>query len=78
MNDGTHHLVDAAALAKMKPGAILINTSRGAVVGHARGDRCAKAAAARGLAIDVYEEEEGLFFEDRSKRRSWTIGLHGF
>lgn len=63
---GTRHMIDEAAIARMKPGAVLVNTSRGAVV-----DTKAVIAALKnnhlgGLAIDVYEEEEGLFFEDRS------------
>jgi len=66
LNADTRHLIDAAALARMKAGALLINTSRGAVVDtHAVIDAL-KRQSLGGLAIDVYEEEEGLFFEDRS------------
>jgi len=66
LNADTRHLIDAAALARMKAGALLINTSRGAVVDtHAVIDAL-KQQSLGGLAIDVYEEEEGLFFEDRS------------
>lgn len=66
LNDSTHHLIDAASLAKMKSGAILLNTSRGAVIDtHAVIDAL-KSDRLGGLAIDVYEEEEALFFEDRS------------
>jgi len=57
LNDQTRHLIDAAALARMKPTAYLINTSRGPVV-----DEAALAAALRdgtiaGAALDVYERE---------------------
>lgn len=57
LNDETHHLLDAAALAAMKPGAILINVSRGAIV-----DEMALVAAIRnghlgGAALDVYSQE---------------------
>ena len=66
LNESTRHLIDAAALARMKPGALLINTSRGAVVDtHAVIDAL-KRQHIGGLAIDVYEEEDALFFADRS------------
>ena len=66
LTPATRHLVDAAALAAMKPGAMLINTSRGAVI-----DTRAVIAALKGgtlgsLGIDVYEEEADLFFRDLS------------
>lgn len=62
----THHLVDEAAIARMRPGAILINTSRGGLI-----DTEALLAGLRrgtigGAGLDVYEEEAGYFFEDHS------------
>jgi D-lactate dehydrogenase len=62
----THHIIDAKALKKMKKGAMLVNTSRGALV-----DTTAVISALRDrhlgyLAIDVYEQEEELFFQDLS------------
>jgi D-lactate dehydrogenase len=62
----THHLIDAAALARMKPGAMLVNTSRGGLL-----DTCAvidalKSRRLGALAIDVYEQESELFFRDHS------------
>lgn len=64
----TRHLIDVAAIDRMKPGAMLINTSRGAVVD----TRAVIAGLKRGvigsLGLDVYEEEAALFFEDRSER----------
>lgn len=66
LNEGTRHMIDAAAIARMKSGALLINTSRGAVVDtHAIIDAL-KRRRLGGVAIDVYEEEDALFFEDRS------------
>ena len=66
LNADTRHLIDAAALARMKTGALLINTSRGAVVDTRAVIDALKRQSLGGLAIDVYEEEDGLFFEDRS------------
>lgn len=66
LNEDTRHLIDGKALARMKPDALLINTSRGAVVDtHAVIDAL-KRQRLGGLAIDVYEEEDALFFKDRS------------
>ncbi|WP_309660923.1 2-hydroxyacid dehydrogenase [Sphingomonas sp.] len=66
LNRSTRHLIDSAALARMKAGAILINTSRGAVVDTHSVVDALKRQSLAGLAIDVYEEEDALFFEDRS------------
>lgn len=66
LNDGTRHLIDEEAIARMKPGALLINTSRGAVVDTHAVIGALKRRRLGGLAIDVYEEEDALFFEDRS------------
>jgi len=62
----THHLVNAATLAGMKPGAYLINTSRGKLVDTTALIQALKSGHLGGVALDVYEEEEGLFFEDLS------------
>jgi len=62
----TKHLIDATALAAMKPDVMLINTSRGAVID----TRALIAALKRGrvgsVGLDVYEEEGDLFFKDLS------------
>jgi D-lactate dehydrogenase len=62
----THHLIDAAALASMKRGAMLINTSRGAVVDTPAVIAALKSGALGSLGLDVYEEEGDLFFRDLS------------
>jgi D-lactate dehydrogenase len=62
----TRHLIDAARLRLMRPGALLVNTGRGALVDTAAVVEALKQRRLGGVAIDVYEEEEGLFFEDHS------------
>ncbi|MES3020447.1 MAG: 2-hydroxyacid dehydrogenase [Pseudomonadota bacterium] len=62
----TRHMIDAAALARMKPGAMLINTSRGALIDTVAVIAALKSRALGSLAIDVYEQESELFFHDRS------------
>ncbi len=63
---GTHHLLDANAFARMKPGVMVINTSRGALVDASAAIGALKAGHIGALGLDVYEEEEDLFFEDLS------------
>ncbi|PJI91750.1 D-lactate dehydrogenase [Yoonia maricola] len=63
----THHLIDADAIAQMKPGVMLINTSRGAVVDASALIAGLKNGAVGSVGLDVYEEEADLFFEDFSQ-----------
>lgn len=63
----TRHLIDASAVAAMKPGVVLINTSRGALVDAEAVIEGIKGGKIGGLGLDVYEEEAGLFFEDKSQ-----------
>ncbi len=62
----THHLVDAAALARMKDDAILINTSRGGLIDAQALVETLRAGRLDGVGLDVYEEEAGVFFFDHS------------
>jgi D-lactate dehydrogenase len=62
----THHLLNAPAIARMKRGAYLVNSSRGKLVETAAVIRALKSGQLGGVALDVYEEEEGIFFEDHS------------
>ncbi len=64
----THHLINATTLGYLRPDSIVINTSRGGLI-----DTEALIAALRGgqlggVALDVYEEEEGVFFQDLSDK----------
>ena len=62
----THHLLNADTVARLKPGAMVVNTSRGKLIDTKAVIAALKRGHLGGLAIDVYEEEEGIFFEDLS------------
>ncbi|MFZ4812339.1 MAG: 2-hydroxyacid dehydrogenase [Ilumatobacteraceae bacterium] len=62
----THHLVSTDAIAAMKPGVMLVNTGRGALIDTVAVIDGLKRGQIGSLALDVYEEEGELFFEDRS------------
>lgn len=62
----THHLVDAEALGLMKDDAILINSSRGGLVDTDALLATLRAGRLSGVGLDVYEEEAGVFFLDKS------------
>jgi D-lactate dehydrogenase len=68
LNPQTYHLIDAAAIALMKPGLMLINTSRGAVIDTRAVIEGLKASRIGYLGLDVYEQEGDLFFQDLSDR----------
>jgi D-lactate dehydrogenase len=62
----TQHLINEESLARMKPGAMLVNTSRGGLVNTDAVIRALKSRQLGHLAIDVYEQESALFFQDLS------------
>ncbi len=62
----THHLIDEHAIAVMKAGVMLINISRGAVIDTRAIIQGLKSGVIGSLGLDVYEEEENLFFRDLS------------
>jgi D-lactate dehydrogenase len=64
--DATRHMINAASLARMKPGAMLVNTSRGGLIDTAAVIDALKSRHLGALAIDVYEQEASLFFHDHS------------
>ena len=66
LNPETHYLINAPAIGKMHHGAMLINTSRGAVIDTRAVISSLKSGRIGALGLDVYEEETDLFFEDLS------------
>lgn len=62
----TRQLLDEQTLARMKPGVFIVNTSRGKLIDTGALIAALKAGHVGGVALDVYEEEEGIFFEDLS------------
>lgn len=62
----THHLINAEVLFRMKHGAVIINTSRGGLIDTESLLVALKAGQIGGVGLDVYEREEGVFFEDLS------------
>jgi D-lactate dehydrogenase len=62
----THHIIRRETLELMKPGTILINVSRGALIDTKALIEALKCGRLGGVGLDVYEEEEGVFFEDLS------------
>ena len=66
LNEQTKHIMNASTLRLMKKGAVLINTSRGGLIDTKAVISALKTAQIGALGIDVYEQEEKLFFRDLS------------
>ena len=66
LTEDTKHLIDSNCIASMKTGVMLINTSRGGLVNTKAVINGLKTGHIGYFGMDVYEEEEGLFFEDHS------------
>jgi D-lactate dehydrogenase len=64
----TRHLIDASSLKHFKHGAMLVNTSRGALIDTPAAIDALKSGRIGALALDVYEEEGDLFFENLSNQ----------
>jgi D-lactate dehydrogenase len=62
----TKYIIRRETLDRMKPGTLLINVSRGALINTTALIEALKSGRLGGVALDVYEEEEGIFFEDLS------------
>jgi D-lactate dehydrogenase len=66
LTPATHRMINADALEQMKPGVMLINTSRGGLIDTRAVIEALKSGQIGYLGLDVYEEEASLFFEDLS------------
>lgn len=64
----TFHVIDAANLAQMKEGVMIINTSRGALVDAKAVIKGLKTGKIGYLGLDVYEQEEDVFYENLSEQ----------
>ncbi|MEM9091802.1 MAG: 2-hydroxyacid dehydrogenase [Cyanobacteria bacterium P01_F01_bin.53] len=62
----THHMINGESLQQLKPGAMLINTSRGGLIDTKAAITALKSGQLGYLGIDVYEDEGSLFFQDLS------------
>ncbi len=67
LNSDTFHLINKQRLAQMKDNVVLINTSRGALIESKAVIQALKTKKVGNLGIDVYEQEEDLFFQNRSE-----------
>lgn len=66
LTPGTRHFIDHKALSQMKKGVMLINTGRGALIDTQALINALKSGQVGYAGLDVYEEEEGVFFQDLS------------
>ena len=66
LTDETRHMIDGAAIEKMKKGVVILNTSRGGLIDAEALLEGIKARKIGAACLDVYEEEADIFFEDRS------------
>lgn len=66
LTPSTRHIIDAESLGRMKRGVMLINTGRGALIDTRALIAALKTGHVGAAGLDVYEEEEGIFFADLS------------
>ena len=81
LTDESYHMIDSAAIEKMKPGVILVNTSRGALISTEDLIKGIRSRRLLGVGLDVYEEEQPNVFENREDdilESSVTSRLLGF
>ena len=65
---GTRHLLDARRVSRMKSGAVVVNTARGALIDTDALIRALETGRLGGAALDVVEDEEGVFYADHRDR----------
>jgi len=68
LTDDTKHIINAESIAKMKKGVYIVNTSRGGLIDTDALIDGLLSQKIGGVGLDVYEEEEGIFYEDWSNR----------
>lgn len=68
LTKSTRHLVDEKVFSKMKRGVMLINTGRGALIDTKALISALKTGQVGAAGLDVYEEEENIFFQDLSEK----------
>ncbi|WP_144212698.1 2-hydroxyacid dehydrogenase [Shewanella donghaensis] len=61
-----HHLLSTSSFSQMKPGVMVVNTSRGGLLNAIDAMEALKTGQLGSLALDVYENEKELFFQDKS------------
>lgn len=66
LNEATHHMINRQALSLMKSNSVIINTGRGALIDTTALIQSLSVHQIAGCALDVYEREHELFFEDHS------------
>ena len=66
LSESTRHIINAETVAQMKKGAMLVNTSRGGLIDTKSVIAALKSKHLGGLALDVYEGEGALFYDDHS------------
>ncbi len=69
LNPSTQYLINKKILNEMKPGVMLINTARGAVINTQDVIEAIESGRIGYLGLDVYEKEKGVFFYDHSKEK---------
>lgn len=67
LTEATYHIINEKTIEKMKPGAVIINTSRGQLIESDSLLNALKSGKIGGAGLDVYEEESEFFFEDFSQ-----------
>ncbi|KAJ5205067.1 uncharacterized protein N7498_005946 [Penicillium cinerascens] len=66
LTEGTRHIINESSLSRIRPGALLVNTSRGGLIDGTAVIQALKTRRLGGLALDVYEAEGELFYNDHS------------